>query len=60
MLLSLTKLPVNVKLTNEEFVKLVIRWNQGSSYDKMENLNWGGVPRNQKQRSHLIHIVMCI
>lgn len=46
MLLFSTRLPVNEKLTNDEFVKLVIQWNQGSQYDKMETINWDGVSKN--------------
>lgn len=48
MLLFLTKLPVNNVLTNDEFVKLVVRWNQGSPHDKMESICWDGHSKNVK------------
>ena len=48
MLLFSTKLPVNDTLTNNEFVKLVIKWNQGSPHDKMDSIVWDGISKNVK------------
>lgn len=48
MLLFSTKLPISQALTNDEFVKLVIEWNQGSPYDKMESICWDGYSKNIK------------
>lgn len=48
MLLFSTKLPINATLTPDEFVKLVIEWNQGSPYDRINNLNWDGLTKNIK------------
>ncbi|MBC3803547.1 hypothetical protein GH808_03735 [Acetobacterium fimetarium] len=35
-----TQFPVNDKLDKKTFVEYVIRWNQGSKYDKLDNLEW--------------------
>lgn len=35
-----TKFPVNELFDKEEFVKKVIEWNQGSRFDKIDNLAW--------------------
>lgn len=35
-----TKFPISEQLTKEKFVELVIEWNQGSPYDKMECVVW--------------------
>ena len=35
-----TKFPINDSLTKSEFVKTVIKWNQGSKYDKINDLAW--------------------
>ena len=48
MLLFSTKLPINQALTNDEFIKLVIKWNQGSPYDKMKSICWDGYSKNIK------------
>lgn len=37
-----TQFPVHQKLDKKTFVELVRRWNQGSQYDKFENLEWDG------------------
>lgn len=37
-----TKFPINELFNKEEFVKLVIKWNQGSKFDKIDNLSWSG------------------
>lgn len=37
-----TKFPVNELFDKEEFVKLVIKWNQGSKFDKIDDLSWNG------------------
>ena len=35
-----TKFPVNKSFNKDEFVKTAIDWNQGSKFDKIENLTW--------------------
>ncbi|MDO5519822.1 MAG: hypothetical protein Q4G58_04945 [bacterium] len=35
-----TKFSVNQTFDKNEFVKMVIKWNQGSKFDKIENLYW--------------------
>ena len=35
-----TKFPINNLLTKSEFIKMVIKWNQGSKYDKIDDLTW--------------------
>ncbi|EHL14995.1 hypothetical protein HMPREF9630_00773 [Peptoanaerobacter stomatis] len=35
-----TKFTINDSLTKSEFVKMVIRWNQGSKYDRINDLAW--------------------
>lgn len=35
-----TKFPINDSLTKSQFVKTVIKWNQGSRYDKISDLVW--------------------
>lgn len=37
-----TRFPINQTLTPSEFVKVVIRWNQGSRFDKIDDLIWDG------------------
>lgn len=46
MLLYSTKIPIKEQITQDDFVKLVIKWNQGSPHDKLSNLNWDGISRN--------------
>lgn len=42
MITYTTKFPVNESLTKEEFIKTVIKWNQGSQHDKIEGVEWDG------------------
>lgn len=42
MITYTTKFPVNESLTKEEFIKNVIKWNQGSQYDKIDGIEWDG------------------
>ena len=42
MITYTTKFPVNDSLTKEEFIKTVIKWNQGSPHDKIEGVDWNG------------------
>lgn len=35
-----TKFPINELFDKEEFVKTVIKWNQGSKYDRIQKLQW--------------------
>lgn len=35
-----TKFPVNERFDKNEFVKLVLKWNQGSKFDKIDDLLW--------------------
>lgn len=37
-----TQFPVSETYAKDLFVNMVIKWNQGSKYDKFESLNWGG------------------
>ncbi len=37
-----TKFPINDLFDKDEFIKLVIKWNQGSKFDRIENLQWDG------------------
>ena len=37
-----TKFPINDLFDKNEFIKLVIKWNQGSKFDRIENLLWDG------------------
>ena len=42
MITYTTKFPVTDSLTKDEFVKTVIKWNQGSPHDKIEGVDWDG------------------
>lgn len=42
MITYTTKFPVNDLLTKEEFIKTVIKWNQGSPHDKIDGVEWDG------------------
>jgi len=44
MLLFSTVLSINKSMTKDDFIKLVIEWNQGSPHkeDVIENINWNG------------------
>lgn len=42
MITYTTKFPINDSLTKEAFIKTVIKWNQGSSHDKIDNVEWDG------------------
>lgn len=48
MITYTTKFPVNDALTKEAFVRMVIRWNQGSTHDKIDGVEWDGETYNQK------------
>ena len=37
-----TKFPVKENLDKKTFVEMVIKWNQGSKYDKFASLEWDG------------------
>jgi len=37
-----TQFPVSETFAKEVFVKMVIAWNQGSRYDKFDNMKWDG------------------
>lgn len=37
-----TKFPVKESLDKKTFVEMVIKWNQGSKYDKFDTLTWNG------------------
>lgn len=43
-----TTFPVTDALTKDIFIDLVIEWNQGSPYNKINNLNWDRKNRNVK------------
>lgn len=43
-----TMLPITERLTTKKFIELVIAWNQGSPYNKIQNLNWDGENHNIK------------
>ena len=40
MITYTTKFPVNELFDKEAFVKTVIKWNQGSKFDKIDNIIW--------------------
>ena len=48
MITYTTKFPVNDLLTKEEFIKTVIKWNQGSQHDKIDGVEWDGEAHNLK------------
>ena len=48
MITYTTKFPINASLTKEEFIKTVIKWNQGSERDKIEGLEWDGLSHVMK------------
>lgn len=35
-----TKFPIDKSFSKNEFVKLVLKWNQGSKFDKINDLYW--------------------
>lgn len=37
-----TQFPVKEELDKKTFVEVVLDWNQGSKYDKFDNLDWDG------------------
>lgn len=48
MITYTTKFPINDLLTKKEFIKTVIKWNQGSRYDKIDGVEWDGESHNLK------------
>lgn len=40
MIVYSAQFPVNCKFDKTTFVNMVIKWNQGSKYDKFQNLEW--------------------
>lgn len=48
MITYTTKFPVNNSLTKEEFIKTVIKWNQGSQHDKIDCVKWDGKSHDLK------------
>lgn len=48
MITYTTKFPVNGSLTKEEFIKTVIKWNQGSQHDKIDGVEWDGESHDLK------------
>ena len=48
MITYTTKFPVNDSLTKEEFIKTVIKWNQGSPHDKINGVEWDGESHTSK------------
>ena len=42
MITFITKFPINDKFGRKEFLEQIIYWNQGSKYNKIENLDWDG------------------
>ena len=42
MIIYSTKIPVTDTFQKEKFVEIVLKWNQGSKYDKFENALWDG------------------
>lgn len=46
MITYTTKFPINDSLTKEEFIKTVIKWNQGSQHDKIDGVEWDGESRD--------------
>ena len=42
MITYTTKFPVSENFLQEEFIATVVKWNQGSRYDRIENVNWDG------------------
>ena len=48
MIIYSAKFPVKDELIQDEFIKLVIQWNQGSPHDKMQDVFWDGESRNLK------------
>lgn len=56
MITYTTKFPVNDTLTKEEFIKTVIKWNQGSPHDKIEGVEWDGESHNQKWEQNNISL----
>lgn len=48
MITYTTKFPVNDSLTKEEFIKTVIKWNQGSQHDKIDGVEWDEKSHNLK------------
>ena len=41
-----TKFVVREDFSKQKFVQLVIEWNQGSPYDKMNGVEWDGISYN--------------
>lgn len=42
MITYTTKFPVSENFLQEEFIATVVKWNQGSRYDRIENVHWDG------------------
>ena len=42
MITYTTKIPVSENFLQEEFIATVVKWNQGSRYDRIENVHWDG------------------
>lgn len=55
MLLFSTVLPINDRMTKDDFVKLVIEWNQKSPYKEnvISNINWNGEYNNLYEDKNL-------
>lgn len=48
MLIYSAMFPIKKELTQDNFIELVIQWNQKSPHDKMNGVEWNGVSRNFK------------
>lgn len=56
MITYTTQFPINDTLTKEEFIRIVIKWNQGSQYDKIEGLVWDGITHDNKWENNGISL----
>lgn len=56
MITYTTKFPVNDSLTKEEFIKTVIKWNQGSPHDRIESVEWDGESHSLKWEQNKISL----
>ncbi|MFV0364674.1 MAG: hypothetical protein ACK5LL_16515 [Suipraeoptans sp.] len=56
MIMYTTKFPTSDLLSREEFIKTVIKWNQGSQYDKIEGVEWDGQSNDLKWSSEKISL----